>query len=406
VPPPERAINFVLFASAQGISSVGTWMHKAAVGWIAWDMTHSPAWIGAMAMTDLVAALWVAPLAGAVADRQNGFRLLLLTQGLLLVLALVLFGVFEAGQMTIVLLWLLCVVEATLQGFNQPVRMSTIGLLAGKERLSQAIASNSIAANSARSVGPALAGIIMVQGSPGFVFLANSVSYLAMIGVVFYLRRWLDRPPGPPLRSLRGDIGAGFSYVVTTPKIATLFMLTLVFALFARSFTDLFPAIAGSIFNGGPGTLAALMSAQGVGALFGAGWMLKRRPAEALVGITFAAGVGLSVALVLFSSTAIITVAVPVMVLAGLFHVVCNIGMQVMAQTHSDAAFRGRVLSLYGLLFRSAPALGALAIGAAAAFFDMRLLLCASGVIGAVAILVIFRHARGVYGRVPPAAGP
>lgn len=378
-------------------------MQKAGVGWLAWDLTHSPAWVGAVALSDLIAALWVAPLAGAVADRSNPFRLILLTQSIMIGLALLLWILTASGVLTIGLLLGWAVIEASVQGFNQPIRMVAIGSLAGPARMSQAIASNSIAVSLARSIGPALAGIVMVSGAVAQVFLLNALSYLAMILAIFYLRRYLDRP-GLSSRSapINADIASGFAYIRDTPKIATIFLLALGFAVLARPFTELFPAIAGEVLRGGPQTLSLLMTAQGIGALIGAIWMLKTKPLTHVVKITFAAAVGIAAALVLFSLTTHLYWTVAAIGIAGIFHVICNIGMQTMAQTMSEPSMKGRVMALYGLIFRAGPAVGAFAIGAAAHWFNLQWLLGGAAALFGVLVVVKLPAVRRVYGtRIP-----
>jgi MFS family permease len=274
--------HFVLFSVGHCVSSIGFWAQKTGIGWLTWELTHSVAWVGTIAMADLVATLWVAPLAGAVVDRNNPYRLFSLTQTLTLLLALLLCVVTAAGVVSIHGLLLFAVVESTLQGFNQPVRMLLTGLLAPHERLSQAIAANSIAVAVARSLGPASAGVIMYFGPVALVFALNAVSFLAILGIVFHLRRWLDRPPLTRSIALAGDIAEGFRYVARTPEIASVIFLAFVFAFLARPFSELFPAFAGEVFGGGLEVLSILMTVQGLGALFGALWMLRRHDSRGL----------------------------------------------------------------------------------------------------------------------------
>lgn len=390
--------HFVIFSVGQGISSVGSWMQKTAVGWLAWDLTHSPAWVGAIALSDLIAALWVAPLAGAVTDRSNPFRLILLMQTLMVVLALVLWAITGSGLLNIWLLLIWAILEASAQGFNQPVRMVAIGSLATPARMSQAIATSSIAVNLARSIGPAIAGVIMVTGSVTYVFVINAASYVAMIGAILWLRPRLDRS-GLSSRAapILTDIRSGFSYIRHTPSIATLFLLAIGFAVLARPFIELFPAIAGQVLQGGPQTLSLLMSAQGIGALLGAVWMLRTTPAEFLVKITFGAALGIALTLVLFSLTTRMYLVVFAIGVAGIFHVVCNIGMQSMAQTMSEAAMKGRVMALYGIIFRAGPALGAFVIGAAAHWINLQWLLGAAAGLFGMLVMLNLRTIRRIY---------
>jgi predicted MFS family arabinose efflux permease len=251
------------------------------------------------------------------------------------------------------------------QGFNLPVRMVAIGSLARPEKMSQAIATSSIAVSLARSVGPAIAGIVMVSGHVAGVFVVNALSYLAMIAAILWLRRPLDRPSLSSRKErLLTDIAAGVDYIRNTPRVATIFLLALGFAVLARPFVELFPAIAGDVLRGGPETLSMLMTAQGIGALCGALFMLKPKPMDQTVRITFGAALGIALTLIVFSLTTQLHTVLLAIGVAGVFHVVCNIGMQTMAQTMSDPAMKGRVMSSYGLIFRAAPAIGATVLGA------------------------------------------
>lgn len=363
-PAHAEVRHFVAFSAGQGLSSVGTWMQKAGVGWLAWELTHSAAWVGTMALADVFAALVVAPLAGAVVDRHNPYRLLWLTQTLLLVQAASLWLLHATGMLGVGLLLVLTIVESILQGFCQPVRMIVTGTLAGPARMSQGVATNSIAMNLARITGPALAGVLMLHGQTGLVFLANAISFLSVLAVTAYVRRWIDRPATSSGRSIGRDIAQGFEYVANTPPIAMVFVVAVSFSVLARPFAELFPAFAGMVFQGGPQTLSMLMSAQGAGALLGASWMLRRRPGlDALPRIILWSGIGIAAALLVFVASADLRVAVPAMVVAGLFHVTCNIGMQSLAQLRAEPAMRGRVMALYGLVFRTAPSFGAFVIG-------------------------------------------
>ncbi len=397
-PRSTRIPDFVVFSAGHGVSSVGGWMQKTGVGWLAWELTHSPAWVGAIALSDLFSALWVAPLAGAVTDRSNPLRLMLITQSLSIGLALLLGGLAWSGHLTIGLLFVWAVLEASVQGFNLPVRMVAIGSLARPDQMAQAIASSSIAVSLARSVGPAIAGVVMVRGHVAGVFLINALSYLGMIAAVLWLRGPLDRP-GLASRQepLLSDVAAGVAYIRSTPRVATIFLLALGFAVLARPFVELFPAIAGDVLRGGPETLSLLMTAQGLGALCGALYMLKPKPADQTVRITFGAALGIALTLVVFSLTTQLHAVLLAIAVAGVFHVVCNIGMQTMAQTMSEPTMKGRVMSSYGLIFRAAPAIGATALGACAAWAPLQWLLGGAAAVFGLVVVSRLPEVRRVF---------
>lgn len=403
----RQLIDFGVFMSGQFIAYCGTWMQRVAFGWLVWDLTHSPAWVGAVALADLIAVFWIAPLSGAVTDRNNPFMLLMTTTTALLGLSILLWVMAVSGNVTIWFLLAWAILDATVQGFNHPVRLLIVGALAPGGRLSQSIAINSITVNLARSAGPALAGVLIAAIGVSEVFLASVFAYGLMISAILFTRRRLDRP-GLATRAgaFVDDIMQGFSYVWRTPHIALLLSMTVAFALLARPFTELFPAIAGEVLAGGPDTLAMLMSAQGLGALLGATWMLRNKPLKVLLGIAHAGAIGLGLSLFAFSLAPAYWLAIFCIGLAGLFHVVANISMQSAVQISSAPVMRGRVIALYGIVFRAAPGLGAFLFGLATVWVPLKWLIAAGGFVFAfMVIVVILPLARKIYTSIPRPEG-
>lgn len=379
---------YLLFTGGQGVSALGNWMQKTAIGWLSWELTHSTLWVGTIALCDFIAALLITPLAGALTDRSNPYRLLIVTQSLLILLALLLWALLAEGLLTIGLLFVWVLVEAVINGLNQPVRMVAISLLATPGQMSQAIASNSLAANLARIAGPALAGLIMLKGETQQVLLLNALSFLAMIAAVLLVRRHLNRRAASSKEPIHRQMREGFSYIRNTPGIARLLLLVLAFALLARPFTELMPALAGAVFAGGADSLALLMSAQGVGALLGATLLLKKRPPRHLPRLILLASLGIAAALLLLARVPSFSWALPVIAFAGLFHVTCNIGMQTTTQLLSDPAMKGRVMAVYGLLFRSMPSVGAFLLALLSQWLYLPWLLALAGGLFGLLVLV------------------
>jgi len=388
---------FIVYAIGQAVSATGMWMQRMAIGWMAWDLTHSVAWVGAMALTELVAALWVGPLAGVMTDRSNPFRLSVATQSCAVVVALALYGASAMGVMTIWLLWLLALADSTWQGLNQPVRMTLVGFLAGREDMGRAVASNSIGFNVARAIGPMLAGIIIVQSDVANVFLVNIVTFIAMMAILIHLRPLTDRPAVASQSSISRDMVDGYRYIARTPTLAAVFLLLLSFSFLGRPFTELFPAIAGQMLDGGPGVLSMLMSAQGVGALVGGVWMLRRHSIPTIARATFLAGFGMAAALIVFTCLEGLRLSLLLIALAGLCHVICNIGMQSLAQLYSAPAFRGRTMALYGLIMRAGPAAGAALIGLGAQWFGLPLLIGVAAALCGMAVVLIGGRSKWLF---------
>ncbi len=368
-------------------------MQRTAMGWLAWDLTHSAPWVGALALMELIALLWVTPLAGTLADRRSPYKVFITTQSLLLLSALGLGVLTALGSLNIGLLLAFALIEATLNGFNNPVRMTAINFLAGSEHISKAIAMNSLAIGVARSIGPAVAGFLILHGGAAPVFALNSVSFLAMILVIRRYRGWLDRPPTGARKSFLSDIGGGFAYIARTPDIAVIFMIAAAFSVLARPFAEMLPVFAGQVFKGGPQTLGLLLTAQGMGAMLGATIMMRRHGARPLAPLVAFSGVALSALIVMFTATDNLRIALPAMFAAGVFHVMCNIGLQSLTQLRADPAYRGRVLSMYSLLFRSGPSAGAFVIGVASPWLGLRPLVGGTAVLAGILIFLIGKRA-------------
>jgi predicted MFS family arabinose efflux permease len=390
---PETSGPIRLYTAAQSVSATGSWMQRTAMGWLAWDLTHSAPWVGALALMELISLIWVTPLAGTLADRRSPYKVFITTQSLLLVSAMSLGLLTAFGALSIGLLLAFALVEATLNGFNNPVRMTAINYLAGEGRISNAIAMNSLAVGLARSVGPAVAGFLILHGGAAPVFALNSASFLAMILVIRHHRGWLDRPPSGKQTSFMADIGGGFAYIAKTPDIAVIFLIAAAFSMLARPFAEMLPVFAGQVFAGGPQTLGMLLTAQGLGAMAGSAIMIRRHGARPLAPLVAGSGVGLSLFIVLFASTTRLHLALGALFVAGVFHVMCNISLQSLTQLRADPAFRGRALSMYSLMFRSGPSAGAFVIGMASPLLGLRPLVGGSAALAGVLIFLISRRA-------------
>ena len=177
--------NYRNYAIGSFASHVGTWVQRVAVGWLAWELTHSGLWLGMIAFADLAPTVFLAPVCGVVADRVDRLHGSRVTQSLAALQAFSLWGMAIAGWLTIEWLFCLVLVQGVIMAFNQPLRFAIIPSLVEHKDLGSAIAINSISFNFARVAGPALAGIIIAQSGTATAFLINSVTYVLFIVSLF-----------------------------------------------------------------------------------------------------------------------------------------------------------------------------------------------------------------------------
>ena len=358
-----RHRNHFLFSAGMAPSLITLWMQRLAVGWLTWELTHSPAWLGIIAFADLFPAVVLSPLAGALIDRVDPMRPMILFQAVFLVQALILAVLSFTGLITIESLLALAVVLGLTHPFNTVLRHTVLPSLVPREDLSAAIAINSSLFNVARFIGPAAAGAVIVTGGVTWAFACNVLGYLVFLLALF---RMDVAPPERRPRSettLFGEVAEGWRYTVAHPGIRPVLVLLVITAVVSRPVVDLLPGFAGDVFDRGAGGLAWLTAAMGLGAMLGALWLALRGVLAGLTTITISAVLVLALALGAFTAMDHFFLALPFLAISGFAMVVNGIGSQTLIQSSVAPAMRGRVMSLYTLIYRGMPALGAVVMG-------------------------------------------
>jgi predicted MFS family arabinose efflux permease len=380
-----RQPTYGTYTAGNGLSLLGTWMQRIAVGWLAWELTGSAAWLGAVAFADLFPTVVVAPLAGAAADRWDRRRILRATVVVNLVQALALAALSATGRLDIWTLLGATLISGIATGAGQPARLALVASLVTRDDLPVAVAINSIVFNVARFAGPALAGVLIGGGGVSLAFAANALSFVAFLAALARLRiEQEQRAPSGRESGLGRDLVEGLRYAAAHSGIGPLLGLLVVTNIFGRPFVELLPGFAGQVFAAGPEGLAMMTSAIGGGAVFAGAWLAGRDGAGGLVSVTIASSLLLALTIVLFVATDRLLFALPVLAVSGMVMVGAGVGTHTLLQLAVAPPMRGRVLALYGLIFRGGPALGALAMGPLADRFGL-----AAPVAGGAGILAI-----------------
>lgn len=357
-----RNPNYGAYTAGSSASLIGTWMQRVAVGWLAWELTGSGAWLGAIAFADLFPTILVGPLAGVLADRWDRLKLIRIGQMLALLQSLVLFALTATGMINIGLLLALTLFLGIVAGMNQPARMALIPSLVPREDLSAAVAINSIIFNAARFIGPAAAGAMIVTGGTASAFAVNAATFAVFLLALTRVR--LPPAPRPPKAAgVLEEMAAGVRYVAGHPGMGPMMMLLLATCLFVRPVIELLPGFAADVFGAGADGLALLTSTVGAGAVLGGLWLAGRGDIAGLTRIALVNTALLALAMLTFVATDSLWVAVPALLVAGGGMVAAGVSAQTLIQLSIHAGMRGRVLSLYGLIFRAGPAVGALTMG-------------------------------------------
>ncbi len=382
-----RNRNFLIYLSGSTVSLHGLWIYRVALGWYAWQLSGSELWVGIVAFTQFAPAVIFGPLFGVLADRFDRRKASMLINTASVLNMFVLSSLTFLGKVDIGVLVATSLVQGTLDGAHTPVRMSLVPSIVNREQLHSAIASNSIAFNVSRFIGPAIAGLIIATWGVGAAFAVNSVTYLAIIGAVMLIQL----NPGSQRSKQPGDVWSelldGVRYVLGHQTIRSLLITVAVASVFGRGALEMLPAFADAVFKGGASALAILTSAVGAGSIV-TGLVLSRNAEWLDRKMLRVAVVAAGLLIVVFGGRDEFWLAVPVMTLLGVILSLVGVGSQILIQTLVDEEVRGRVSSLWGMIAFGGTAIGSLVVGSGSAIFGLQLTVVVTGLLcAAVALL-------------------
>jgi hypothetical protein len=388
--------NFALFMGGMGPSLVTLWMQRVGVGWLTWELTHSPVWLGAVAAADLGPMLLLGPFAGAITDRGNPLRQNRLMQMLFLLQAAILATVTLAGWTTIEILFGLSLVSGCMQPFATTARHAIVPSTIPREAFATAIATDSALFNGSRFVGPALAGLLIPAVGVGGTFVVHTFGCAVFVTGLCLMRM---EPPDRSQRrrgNLIGDVIESLAYVRGHAGIAPLFVLMSVLAMFIRPIQDMLPGFAGSVLTSDAVGLAWLTSGMGIGAMISAVSIAMRGSTAGLTRNVLLGTLGVALSAIGFIATEILWVSVVFSALIGFTFNSVTTGTQTLVQSAIDNDLRGRIMGLYTLIYRGVPALGALAVGGLAETLGLRLTFAISATVALIAWAVMMPRLRTI----------
>ena len=360
--------NFRLFWIGQLISLVGTWMQSVAQGWLMHRLTGSAFMLGLLGFAQFLPVMLFTLWAGVVADRMDKRRLILITQSLALVQAVVLALVVTLGIVKPWMVIALASVFGTISAFDLPARQSFLVEMVGREDLPNAIALNSGAFNAARVLGPAVAGLVLAAAAgtsygEAACFWLNAVSYLAVLAMLLRMdlpRRVAESATGKDAFS---TLREGVEYAMRTGPIRNLLLLLGVTAGLGFQYMVLLPVYAREILHADARAYGLMVSAFGLGSLLAAAVLTRKQDRWALrrnlqIGL---ASSGVGMALFAWSRALPLTLAMGFAAGFGLILYVAS--TNTMLQLTTEDRFRGRIMGLYTFMFIGTAPLGALLAG-------------------------------------------
>jgi MFS family permease len=391
--------NYRRYVSGQAISLIGTWMQMTAQSWLVLTLTHSSTALGAVIALQTVPVLVLGPYGGVIADRIDKRRLMIVLQAAMGVQALILGLLTVTGAVRV---WEIGVLAALLglnNAFENPARQSFMLELVGAEHLRNAVSLNSVLVNVARTIGPAVAGLLIATVGDGVCFLVNAASFVPVVGSLLTMDARALNPSTPAPRA-RGQLRDGLRYVRRTPELAVPLVMMGLAGCLTYEFQVSLPVMASRGLNVGATGFGFMTAAMGVGAVVG-GLLVAARGQTGLRPLVVAsAAFGFAMAFATLAPT--LALELVALALAGAASITFMSTGNSSLQLASDPSMRGRVMSLWFVAFQGSTPIGGPLVGWVMAAFGARAGLGLGAITcGLVALmgLVALRH------RVRPQAG-
>ncbi|NTV98672.1 MAG: MFS transporter [Chlorobiaceae bacterium] len=367
--PAFTSRNFRLYFTGQIVSMIGTWLQMVAQGWLVYDMTHSAFWTGATAAASSLPTLFLSLFGGVIVDRYNRKTILLWTQAASMLLAFVLGTFTLAGSVTVTIILVLAFLLGCVAAVSTPAVQAFLSEMVDRDQLHSAVALNAAIFNASRVIGPAIAGLTIAWIGAGGAFMANGLSYLAVIVALLAIRT--QTPPVnqdahlPALQSIR----EGIVYTWQHPILRTIILFVSVISIFGWSFMSMLPVVARDTFRMGSDGMGYLYSAFGIGSLAGT-VLVSMSSGKVRATLLVTGGILLfSLALTAFTFTTEQWVAFAFLFIAGIGLLSAFATMTATVQRLVEDRYRGRVMSIYLMVLMGFMPIGNLQVGLLAEHF-------------------------------------
>lgn len=381
---------FRRFWCGQIISVIGTWTQNIGQAWLVLQLTNSPFLLGLVSAMQFLPMMLLSLHAGAWIDRISKRRIIIMTQTVLMILAFTLAFLVGTGWIQYWMLLIFALILGIANTVDVPARQSFIIELAGRKDLTNAIALNSAIFNGGRIIGPAIAGIIMGAWGPMWCFLINGISFIGVIVILMFLPSLpQDRKASPKKGNVWPEIKEGLSYIRRTREILLGILLMSFMSVIAMNVNVLVPILAKMELNQQALGYGMLMSAMGFGALVGALTVAIRSGSTPQWRVVFIGAIGLAISSVFLGLQSRYEAAALMLVFMGWSMITFSASVNSLIQLTVINEFRGRVMSVYSLVFGGMTPFGSVYAGSLAHIWGARITFIISGVLSLLFLMGI-----------------
>ena len=398
-----KSYNFRLYFGGQCISLIGTRMQQIAMSWLVFRLTGSVLLLATVTFTAQIPILVATPYMSVFVDRFDRRKLLVLTQTLSMIQALLMAILTLTGFVQVWHIMVLSLLIGLINALDNPTRQSFYPSLVSPDKLSNAIALNSAVINGSRLIGPAVGGVLIGLLGEGICFLLNGISYIAVIVALLLMRLPSTRGCTVKQKVLE-DMRDGFRYVVRNIPIRTLLLLMSAISFFGLPLMTFIPAYVKTILHGESEMLGLLLSCIGVGSFVAALYLAARKSVLGLGKVVMLSGVLLGIGLSVMAFVTIPWVAAVLCLPIGFTIIAAVASINTLLQTLSGEDKRGRVMGYMAMAFTGMAPVGSMVLGAIEKWIGLQMIILLSGICCFIAALVfeyyrplVRKHAHPVY---------
>jgi MFS family permease len=391
--------NFKLFFGSQFISLTGNYIQTVAQAWLVYRLTGSATLLGLVAFSGQISVFVLAPISGVVADTKSRRNILFVTQIAPMLLTFTLAVLTLTGRVKVWHVFLIAALLGVVNAFDFPVRQAFVAELVTKEDLMSAVTLNSSMINSARTIGPGIGGLLVATIGEGWCFLANALSYVAVIVGLLMIKT--ESQPRKPAQHVRAGIVEAFTFVRHTGPIGGLLVLLGLISFMGLRYEILMPVYTREMLHGGPKQFGLLMGASGIGAILGSLVLAMFGNLRTLGDWVGSAAAGFGASLVLLSFSHSFSLSLAAMLLIGFTMVTQLDASNTLVQRIVPDELRGRVMAIWTMMLSGLAPFGSLLVGVLAQHFTARRTFAAGGmacIMGAMAfgfsLPILQREAR------------
>jgi len=380
--------NFRIFWLGQCVSLIGTWMQSIGQTWLVFSLTGSPMLVGLLGAVQFLPITFFSLFAGVIVDKYPKRTILLITQFISMVLAITLFILVFTHTVRYEYILILALILGFLNTVDLPTRQSFTIEMAGRQDLMNAIALNSATFNLARIIGPAIGALIMASLGTEWCFLLNGLSYMAVlvsllkIKVKPYVRKQVSN-------DILKEIKDGLRYIAHEPSLLKTILMVLIIGIFVFNFNVLIPVFTKNVLHQEEYVYGFLMSSLGAGSFLGALMVSLNSKSGPKANVLLGSAVVVSINLMLISFTKMYYYTGVILIVTGIFNIWFSTTANSILQINAKDEFRGRVMSVYSLVFAGATPIGNMFAGFAADRFGAHMAFLLTGALTLISIVLL-----------------